>query len=176
MDYDATTIAATYDAARSYARHALGRWLDRIAAHAPTRPEAILEIGYGTGRFTHPPAERFRARVIGIDPSDTILKAARSKRSQGPIEVRRAPAKQLPMDGSVDLVFMSMVLHHPADPPRAARQYQRVLRATGRLVVRNLTRDGLDPQARTLRGFAAILESELERWQWLRHQASRKLS
>jgi ubiquinone/menaquinone biosynthesis C-methylase UbiE len=162
MDYDATTIAATYDAARSYAPDVLGLWLDRIAAHAPPRPEVILDIGCGTGRFTHPLAERFRARVIGIDPSATMLQAARSKRSKGRVEFRCAPAEQLPMgDGSADLVFMSMVLHHLADPPRAARECHRVLQATGRLVVRNSTRDRLQPQARFFRGFAAIVESEL---------------
>ncbi|HEY7083905.1 MAG TPA: methyltransferase domain-containing protein [Hyphomicrobiaceae bacterium] len=162
MDYDQTKIAATYDAARGYAPDVLGLWLDRVAAHAPAGPQIILDVGCGTGRFTHPLAERFQARVIGVDPSLKMLKAAGSKPSSDRVEFRRASAEALPSaDGSVDLVFMSMTLHHLADRPRAARECRRVLRASGRLIVRNATRDCLYPQARFFRGFQAIVASEL---------------
>jgi len=162
MDYDQTTMAATYDAARGYSPDVLRLWLDRVAAHAPAAPKVILDIGCGTGRFTHPLAERFQARVIGIDPDLQMLEAARSKASSDRVEIRRASAEELPMqDGSADLVFMSMTLHHLADRPRAAREFHRVLRAQGRLIVRNATRDCLYPQARFFRGFQAIVETEL---------------
>src|SRR5262245_5621148 len=162
MDYDQTTIAATYDAARSYPPDVLRLWLDRVAAHAPPAPKVILDIGCGTGRFAPPVAERFQSRVIGIDPSQKMLKAARSKLSSGRVEIRRASAEELPMnDGSADLIFMSMTLHHLADRPRAARECRRVLRTSGRLIVRNATRDCLYPQARFFRGFQAIVETEL---------------
>jgi ubiquinone/menaquinone biosynthesis C-methylase UbiE len=162
MDYDQTKIAATYDAARGYSPDVLRLWLDRVAAHAPPAPEVILDIGCGTGRFTHPLAERFQARVVGIDPSLKMLEAARSKRSSGRVEFRRASAEELPSeDGSADLIFMSMALHHLADRARAAREFRRVLRAQGRLSVRNATRDCVYPQARFFRGFQAIVETEL---------------
>jgi SAM-dependent methyltransferase len=121
-----------------------------------------LDVGCGTGRFTDPLAERFQASVIGIDPSKKMLEAARSKPSSDRVEIRRASAEELPMqDGSVDLVFMSMTLHHLADPPRAARECRRVLRPQGRLIVRNATRDCLYPQAGFFRGFQTIVETEL---------------
>jgi ubiquinone/menaquinone biosynthesis C-methylase UbiE len=162
MDYDQTTIAATYDAARGYAPHVLRLWLDRVAAHAPPAPQILLDVGCGTGRFTHPLAERFQARVIGIDPSLKMLKAAGSKSSSARVEISCASAEELPIeDGTVDLVFMSMTLHHLADRLRAARECRRVLRAQGRLIVRNATRDCRYPQARFFRGFQAIVESEL---------------
>ena len=162
MDYDQTTIAATFDAARGYSPDVLRLWLERVVAHAPPAPQVILDIGCGTGRFTHPLAERFQARVIGIDPSLQLVKAARSKPSSDRVEIRRASAEALPMqDGSADLVFMSMTLHHLADRSRAAREFRRVLRAQGRLIVRNTTRDCLYPQARFFRGFQAIVEAEL---------------
>src|SRR5215813_11728852 len=104
MDYDLTTIAATYDAARGYSPEVLRLWLDRVAAHAPPAPQIILDIGCGTGRFTHPLAERFDARVIGVDPSSKMLQAARSKPSSERVEIRLGSAEQLPMqDGSADL-------------------------------------------------------------------------
>jgi ubiquinone/menaquinone biosynthesis C-methylase UbiE len=162
MDYDQTTIAVTYDAARGYPPDVLRLWLDRVAAHAPPAPQVILDIGCGTGRFTHPLAERFQARVIGIDPSLKMLEAARRKPSSDRVEIRRASAEELPVnDGTADLVFMSMTLHHLADRLRAARECRRVLRQRGRLIVRNATRDGLYPQAPFFRGFQAIVETEL---------------
>src|SRR5262249_1108192 len=148
--------------ARGYSPEVLRLWLDRVAAHAPPAPQIILDIGCGTGRFTHPFAERFDARVIGVDPSSKMLQAARSKPSSERVEIRLRSARQLPMqDGSADLVFMSMTLHHLADRPRAARECRRVLRPQGRLIVRNATRDCLYPQARFFRGFQAIVETEL---------------
>src|SRR5262245_25966385 len=98
MDYDATTIAATYDAARGLRPEALVQWLDLVAAHAPPAPRMILDVGCGTGRFTHPLAERFPALVMGIDPSATMLDAARRKGSSGRTEFRQAPAERLPVD------------------------------------------------------------------------------
>jgi ubiquinone/menaquinone biosynthesis C-methylase UbiE len=132
MDYDKTTIASTYDAARSYPAHVLVKWLDLVAAHAPTGTQVILDIGCGTGRFTYPLAERFQAHVIGVDPSEKMLRAAEGKASSGRVELRRAAAEELPLDdGSADLVFMSMMLHHLADRARAARECRRVLRTGG---------------------------------------------
>ena len=59
MDYDQTTLAATFDAAHGYSPDVLRLWLKRVAAHAPPAPQVILD-SCGTGRFTHPLTERFR--------------------------------------------------------------------------------------------------------------------
>lgn len=162
MDYDKTAIAATYDGARSYRPEVLRQWLDLVAAHVPSNPRLIVDVGCGTGRFTHPLAERFQARVIGIDPSRKMLDRARAKLSGGHVEFRQAPAEQLPLeDGSADVVFMSMMLHHLDEPARAARECRRVLRTGGRICVRNSTRDTLYPQRRFFPGFQAIVDSQL---------------
>ena len=162
MDYDATTIAATYDAARGLRPEALVQWLDLVAAHAPPAPRLILDVGCGTGRFTHPLAERFPALVVGIDPSATMLDAARCKDSSGRTEFRQAPAERLPVDdGSADVVFMSMMLHHLDDRPRAAAECRRALGSGGRVCVRNTTRDSLYPHRQFFPGFQAIVDDQL---------------
>jgi ubiquinone/menaquinone biosynthesis C-methylase UbiE len=162
MDYDKTTIAATYDAARSLRPEALKRWLDLVTAHAPSRTDVIVDIGCGTGRFTQPLAELFPALVIGIDPSESMLASARGKPTSGRVEFRQAPAEQLPLaDGSVDLVFMSMMLHHLNDRGAAARECRRVLRRGGRILVRNTTRNCFYPHVRFFPGFQAIVDSQL---------------
>jgi ubiquinone/menaquinone biosynthesis C-methylase UbiE len=162
MDYDKTAIAATYDAARGYRPETMRQWLDRIAAHAPREPKLIVDVGCGTGRFTHPLAERFKALIIGIDPSTRMLEGARAKPANGRVTFLQAAAERLPLDdGSADVVFMSMMLHHLADKPRAARECRRVLREGGRLCVRNCTRDIVYPQSRFFPGMLPMLEADL---------------
>ena len=162
MDYDKTAIATTYDAARGYRPEAMRQWLDRVAAHAPRDLKLIVDLGCGTGRFTHPLAERFKARVIGVDPSTKMLEGARAKLSNGRVTFLQASAEGLPLDdGGVDLVFMSMILHHLADKPRAVRECHRVLRAGGRLCLRNCTRDIVYPQSRFFPGMLQMVATDL---------------
>lgn len=51
-------------------------------------------------------------------------------------------AEDFPLDtGSIDLVRMSQVFHHPEDPPLAFREIYRVLCSTGYLAIRNGTQE-----------------------------------
>lgn len=162
MDYDQTAIASTYDAARGLQPESLMQWLDLVAAHAPTDPQFIVDVGCGTGRFTAPLAEKFGTRVVGIDPSERMLAEAGRKARDGRIAFLQAPAERLPLEtGSADLVFMSMMLHHLEDRTRAARECRRVLRSGGRVFVRNTTRESAYPHTRFFPGFQAIVDSQL---------------
>src|ERR1700730_3363940 len=113
MDYDATTIAATYDKARGYSPEVLSLWLDVVAAHIPLSLDLIVDVGCGTGRFSLPLAHRFQARVIGIDPSQKMLEVARQKTAGDRVEFRQGTAEDVPLpDACADLVFLSMMIHH----------------------------------------------------------------
>jgi len=162
MDYDQTAIATTYDTARGYRPEVLRQWLDLVAAHAPSAPKLIVDLGCGTGRFTQPLADRFEAKVIGIDPSERMLAAARAKPGNGRVEFRQASSEKLPLaDGCVDMIFMSMVLHHLPDRPATARECRRILRDGGRLCVRNCTRDIVYPQSRFFAGMLPMVDADL---------------
>lgn len=162
MDYDTTAIATTYDAARSYSPEVIAQWLDVIAAHMPPDPRLIIDLGCGTGRYTRPLAERFKARVIGIDPSERMLEVARGKTAADQVEFRQARGERLPLDdGVADLVFLSMVLHHLDDAASTARECRRVLREGGRVCVRNSTRETEYVQRRFFPGIVPIIETEL---------------
>jgi ubiquinone/menaquinone biosynthesis C-methylase UbiE len=161
MDYDKTTIASTYDAARSHRPEAQARWLELVAAHAPSNPQLIVDVGCGTGRFTGSLSEKFGARVIGIDPSERMLAEARRK-GGAQVEFMQASAERLPLDdGCADLIFMSMMLHHLHDRAQAASECRRVLRSGGRIFIRNTTRESVYPHTRFFPGFQRIVDTQL---------------
>lgn len=162
MDYDSTTIAATYDAARGHPPEVQRQWLDVIGRYAPRDCGLIVDVGCGTGRFTYALATGFQARVIGIDPSVRMLDVARKKQGSERVEFHRASADKLPLeDASADMIFMSMVLHHLSDQRAAARECRRVLRRGGRVCIRNCTRDTIYPHARFFPGIQPMLDADL---------------
>ena len=162
MDYDNTAIAANYDAARGYRPEVLRRWLDIIARNIPRRPTLIVDLGCGTGRYAYALAERFETRVIGIDPSATMLASARAKPRKDGVEFCRAAGEQLPLaDGCADMIFLSMIVHHLTHRPHTAEECRRVLRHGGRICVRNSTRDLTYPAHRFFPSTLAMLNSEL---------------
>lgn len=152
MDFDRTSLPAVYDAGRGYSPETLDRWRAAILHAAGTsRPiNIILDLGCGTGRYSGPLADWFSAKVIALDPSERMLTQARRKNSPNVTYVLGS-GEDLPLpDSSVDLVFMSMVFHHFAQPAKVARECRRVLRAGGSVVMRAGVAERLDvhPYAR----------------------------
>jgi ubiquinone/menaquinone biosynthesis C-methylase UbiE len=159
MDYDKSTIPAVYDRARDLAPDVLQRWLDLVARDAGPAPDSlIVDAGCGTGRFCEPLAERFSARVLGVDPSGQMLEVARKKTTSGRVEFRWASADHLPLaPGEADMVFLSMVFHHLPDARAAAHEFRRVLRSGGHVCVRTVTLDADVPHRRFFPQVGAVL-------------------
>ncbi len=146
MDYDKTEIPSSYDAARGYDPVTLAISLSPITAHVPTQAvSSILDLGCGTGRFSTALSSQFDAFVIGVDPSEKMLAQARKKMGGTRVSFIRAPAEQIPVaNDSVDMVFMSMVLHHLTDWRAVAGECRRVLDNPGYVVIRNSTSDQVE--------------------------------
>jgi SAM-dependent methyltransferase len=163
MDYDKSNIAATYDEARGLTAVRQRRWRDLLAAHVERgRISLIVDLGCGTGRFSEILAVEFGARIIGFDPSESMIDQARQKSATGMIEFERAWAHDLPLaDGCVDLVFMSQVYHHLPEPIAAARESRRILDAGGYLCVRTATRGNDVVISRFFPGVRAMLDADL---------------
>ena len=82
-------------------------------------------------------AERFDADVLGIEPADRMRDVAEHENPHPRVTYAAGAAESVPLgDGAADLVFVSQVLHHVQDLAAAAREVTRVLRAGGRLFVR----------------------------------------
>lgn len=146
MNYDATLMPDVYDAGRGYSPEVLDLWLAAIARVAgdARQIDDILDLGCGTGRYAGSLAQHFAASVVAIDPSEKMLALARRKQAAG-VRYVHAAGEALPLpNGSVDMVFMSMVFHHFADREQVARECRRVLRNNGVVIMRVGATDRID--------------------------------
>ncbi|GHH41489.1 class I SAM-dependent methyltransferase [Lentzea cavernae] len=132
--YDAVE-AASYRVAREIPVEALAPWRDAVEPYL--RPDrVVLDLGAGTGLFVRAFAAWFpEVPVVAVEPSADMRAA-----SGLPMLAGDACAVPLP-DSSVDVVWMSTVIHHVRDLPAAGRELRRVLRPGGVVVLRSLFRE-----------------------------------
>ena len=112
-----------------------------LALLDPARDAAMLEIGFGTGRFLELLLERLPdGFVAGVDPAATMVDVARSRRTiraaAARADLRLGEAARLPWpDGTFDASVALHSFQFWPDPLAAAREVLRVLRPQGRVVV-----------------------------------------
>ena len=95
----------------------------------------VGDLGCGTGTITAALAPHV-ARVIGVDASDEMLKAAAAHSDAPNIDLRRGPLEALPIeDASLDAALLVLVLHHLPAPAIALGEALRVLKPGGRLLI-----------------------------------------
>lgn len=107
----------------------------------------LVEIGTGKGHFALCLA-RHGHRFISIDVNAADQDMARMNlRYYGwgsLADLRLADAERLPLaDASVDAVVSVNVVHHLAQPVRAASEMLRVLKSTGKIVLSDFTEEGM---------------------------------
>ncbi len=111
----------------------------------------VLDVACGTGDLSEALASGGASRVIGVDFSEPMLDQARAKlrrRGGDRCEYRWADAMDLPFgDGAFDAVTIAFGLRNILEPDRALREFRRVLRRGGRLVVLEFS----EPRSRLLR-------------------------
>jgi ubiquinone/menaquinone biosynthesis C-methylase UbiE len=140
--YSETETASRYDSARSLPPQTMTLWLEALKSSIHEREiKKILDLGCGTGRFTAALGEAFGCPVLGVEPSAAMLDVAKSQSAPN-VEWKQGEAENIPLESeAVDLVFISQVFHHLAEPQRALREMNRVLSPAGYLAVRNGMRE-----------------------------------
>jgi ubiquinone/menaquinone biosynthesis C-methylase UbiE len=161
--YSDIETASRYDSARNLPAETMTLWLAALQSSLPEpKVKKILDLGCGTGRFTAPLGQAFACSVIGVEPASAMLDIARAQHNPN-VEWKQGAAESIPLENeSVDLVFMSQVFHHLAEPQPALREIHRVLTAEGYLAIRNSIREH-NQKLDWLRFFPAALAIEEKR-------------
>ena len=121
-------VADKYDSTWSTStRQFIAPLLDAVEVSATM---SILDVGCGPGYVSAAAAER-GAKPIGLDFSKEMIAIATKMFPR--IEFREGDAQNLPFkDGSFDRVVANFALLHLAEPERAMREANRVLKTGGR--------------------------------------------
>lgn len=129
-DYDETGHETTTPEQDAAWRALLGGW-------AGPAPIDVVDVGCGTG-FLSLRLAAHGHRVVGVDAADAMraLAVTKAARAGVEIDVRAGDALALPLeDASVDLVVERHVIWTIANPVGALREWARVLRPGGRVVL-----------------------------------------
>jgi demethylmenaquinone methyltransferase/2-methoxy-6-polyprenyl-1,4-benzoquinol methylase len=129
------TVAEKYDVTNDVLSLGQDRLWRRavVKAVAARRGERILDIAAGTGTSSEPFADS-GVDVVPADFSLGMLRVGHRRRSD--LGFTAADAMNLPFaDESFDVVTMSFGLRNVADPDAALREFHRVTKPGGRLVV-----------------------------------------
>ena len=139
--------ASSYDAVTSSFDRFTRRFTEPLARRLvdlaePEPGQEVLDVGTGTGVVALEAARRVgpEGRVLGVDLSDGMLRAARDRAVEAGLDrvvaFRREDAESLTLaDGSFDAVVSLYALLHFPNPDVALREMCRVTRPGGRAVV-----------------------------------------
>jgi demethylmenaquinone methyltransferase/2-methoxy-6-polyprenyl-1,4-benzoquinol methylase len=126
------------------------RFAVRKADVKPT--DRVLDVACGTGDLTEAFARAGAAEVIGLDFTAEMLDIARVKaprhlgRAAAKVTYQQGDAQQLPFpDAAFDVVSIAFGIRNVQDPMRALREFRRVLRPGGRLIVLEFAEPSLAP-------------------------------
>ena len=109
-------------------------WRQAIEAMIPTEG-GVIDIGAGTGRFSGLLADLAGFPVVAIEPASGMRTRGRSIEAEGSVVWVAGRAESLPIStGSVGLGWTAFTTHY-LDLAAAGREFRRVLRADGRLLV-----------------------------------------
>ncbi|MCE9588977.1 MAG: bifunctional demethylmenaquinone methyltransferase/2-methoxy-6-polyprenyl-1,4-benzoquinol methylase UbiE [Planctomycetes bacterium] len=134
-------IAPSYDINNRV--HSL--WRDQAWRRAAVRfanlksTDTVLDVACGTGDLSMAFRAGGAARVVGVDFTYNMLAVAKQKKAppdRASLTYHAGDAMRLPVaDASVDVVSIAFGIRNVADPLAALREFRRVLRPGGRLVI-----------------------------------------
>ena len=127
MSFD--VAAEAYDGFMGrYSRLLSGQLADLASVR---RGQRVLDVGCGTGALTGELVARLGpGAVAAIDPSEPFVAATRARHPS--VDVRRAPAEQVPFpDGAFDVALAQLVVHFMKDPVAGLAEMARVTRPDG---------------------------------------------
>ncbi len=135
VDYDRQS--SRYTAGRSLSGDAEAGWAKAIERHIVSDDiDTILDLGSGSGRFSPLLAETLAARVVGIEPSRGMRKAALREAAHSGVDYVGGDGRWIPLaDSSCDAAWTCHVIHHVPDRPAFVRELARVVKTSGKVLL-----------------------------------------
>jgi SAM-dependent methyltransferase len=118
-------------------------WLLDVLAPAPG--DRVLDAGCGPGTY-HPELAARRVHVVGIDLFGGMVRDARGRsvRRHDDVRLARATVERIPFrDASFDRIMCNHMLYHVPDQLAALREFRRVVRPGGRVVLATNAADNM---------------------------------
>jgi ubiquinone/menaquinone biosynthesis C-methylase UbiE len=145
VDYD-KELYQDYARGRALTEQQMQAWISAFAAQLPERrPLTGLDVGSGTGRFTPALGQAF-GPATGVEPSFRMREIAQAQPVPDGVRYLAGSAEEIPMaSASADYALMFLSWHHVQDKPQAVRELARVLRPSGRLLLRSNFSDHIPP-------------------------------
>ena len=114
----------------------LRRRMEIVSRFIQHDPEAVaLDAGCGSGELTTLLAGYYR-RVIGVDYSQIMIDLARKSGPPANVEFHQADCAHMPVaDGAADYIFSLGLLDYLPDLEAVLREFRRVSRPGGRVVL-----------------------------------------
>ncbi|QTM98282.1 methyltransferase domain-containing protein [Sediminibacillus dalangtanensis] len=127
----------------------------------------VLDAGCGTGQTIAYIAQKYACTVYGIDQHEEMIQKARRRAAEipSPVRVFKGNIEELPFEeNSFDLVLSESVTAF-TQVRKALKEYRRVLKPNGTLVMNEMTKIGhLDPdeqaEFKAFYGFSELLEEK----------------
>ena len=150
---------------------------DRLLLALVPEGLTVADVGMGAGSFLGT-LSPFAERVIGIDPSPVMLKAAAKRVAEAGwdnVDLREGSLESLPLkDAEADAVFCNLVLHHSPKPEEAVAEMVRSLKKGGRLTICDFATHGLDWMRQEMADFWLGFEPEALRG-WMENAGLRSI-
>lgn len=134
-------ITPRYDEGRKFEGE--GRWLEEIKRRVSLNDgDWTLDAGSGSGLLSVKFGEQIQGRVLGLEPSTSMLQQARQRKKPVNVFWTQGVSEALPLAGeSLKAVFLSQVWHHLRSPQEAAREFYRCLQSGGGLFIKTYSHD-----------------------------------
>jgi len=113
----------------------LERWGSAVRPYLRSGPMRVVDVGAGTGIFAAAWPRWAVASVVGVEPSAAMIRAGDVV--DPAVSFVQGVAEALPLrDASADVVWVSTALHHFGHVHQSVGEFARVLRSSGRVLVR----------------------------------------
>ncbi len=99
-----------------------------------SKDSIVVDFGCGTGNFTCAFKDRTNCTIYGVEPSDGMREKA-AKKSEN-ITFMKGDHSLIPIEsGSVDLIYMTDVIHHVPDISQMFLEFKRILKNHGKVCI-----------------------------------------